>query len=1209
MDQSDHTHMLLLSESHARSTDPSHTLSPSPARSPPIPSHHGASPVSLRPSSPPRTAPNLASLTVLSVLSSPLHPLLSLHAWLRGLVASFGLPFVALVGVVYGVSEGYAGALYHFASQYYWMDVQRLQPASAQAYMVWCLSPKHLPLPSLPPSSPVDSAPKPPSPSILPLSPTVPSRPLLLHPTRQWWRCLGISAPFTDSSLTPSPSAVGMAEPSSLSLLPSRLALFSLPLSLTHLPASSTIFPFPSPPSLSPSLSPSNTYRQRPYLFLSALLGLLCSLLVALLPALPPTLASLLLAGTTLSTAFADVLVDGLVAAKIRTKPQHAGDLQALPWGILALSSLLAFALSGPIVSAFGARGAFFFYALAPFALLVTVLLVPEAPVAARKMRESGWGSLKRSVRLFVRTLRNRVMWRAAIFLFMSHGGISLDIPTALIYWYTKAEEGPRFSKDFMGVVFAMGRVGLLIGGGISPDIPTALIYWYTKAEGGPRFSKDFMGVVFAMGRVGLLIGVFIYHRCFKSASYRSLLLFTLLLLFVTGFLDLVIITRVNITLGIPDHFFVLGDTAISDAVRRLELMPILVLAARLCPPGIEATLFAFCMSLMVFGEHCAAWQGALMLHLLGVRKDSYERLWLAVVLRNLFRLLPIAFLWLLPEGGPDTDLLGDMGVDMDGLEEESEQELMVVHGMGEDKEGKTGDGVNYRIISVVPLKIIPMDDRRERTRAALISSHFLAALLLAAAVGGALPPAEAVPPGMPRKPAHIVRVLLRQNRFGARCLDGSPPGFYIRRGYGTGRKSFIIYLQGGGWCHNVAQCAERTQTVLGSSKFWRHPTDPAFQASLQKYGSTFTGILSRNATENPSYYNWHVVNVFYCDGGGFSGTAGAVRVNSTFSMHLDGAKILQAVLEDLQLRWGMRTAKRVLFTGCSAGGQAVSNACDIVADQLPWANVKCLMDGGFFLDGSDVTGQMYFRTLAKRMTELHHSIMDPDCKNANPRGPWRCFFPQFNLFYISRPLFIVNSVADYAAIEIANRGQNQSSTASIFSCLDKVLKDETVLSTASYKLTMARTILFAVDSSEDSYNAVRWAAEHLLRQGDRIVILHAQSQPDLVQGMVAKDVPLDPETVESIRTHISNLSRRTLQKCQEICAAHKFSAETRVEIGDARMVICEQAEQLSADLLVVGSRGLGLLTRQLLGSVSSYCVHNAPVPVLVVRPEGEGSK
>ncbi|CAI5993983.1 unnamed protein product [Closterium sp. NIES-64] len=1111
MDHSDHTHMLLLSESHDRSTDPLHTLSTSPAASPPIPSHHGASPVSLRPSSPPRTAPNPASLTVLSVLFAPLHPLVALHAWLRGLVASFGLPFVALVGVVYGVSEGYAGALYHFASQYYWMDVQRLQPASAQAYMAVVAVP---------------------------------------------WDLRPIYGLISDSF------PIRGEHPYSQKLIPP----------LDPLSLSAPLLPLP-PPSLSSPLLLTPSYRQRPYLFLSALLGLLCSLLVALLPSLPPTLASLLLAGTTLSTAFADVLVDGLVAAKIRTKPQHAGDLQALPWGILALSSLLAFALSGPIVSAFGARGAFFFYALAPFALLVTVLLVPEAPVAARKMGESGCWRLKRSVRLFVRTLRNRVMWRAAIFLFMSHvsetlarvgevrlrgvrlrgvrlrgvrlmevrlreGCVSVCkhlLPTALSYWYTKVERKkgnlymPHNSTLHLALFPSTVLPPAVIQGGISPDIPTALIYWYTKAEGGPRFSKDFMGVVFAMGRVGLLIGVFIYHRCFKAASYRTLLFFTLLLLFVTGFLDLVIITRVNITLGIPDHFFVLGDTAISDAVRRLELMPILVLAARLCPPGIEATLFAFCMSLMVFGEHCAAWQGALMLHLLGVRKDSYERLWLAVVLRNLFRLLPMAFLWLLPEGGPDTDLLGDMGVDMTGLEEESERELMVVHKMDEDKEGESGDGGMRKAgleedgdldDRATGLETLPMDDRRERTRAALLSRRIFGALLLAAAVAGALPPAEAVPPGMPRKPAHIVRVLLRQNRFGARCLDGSPPGFYIRRGYGTGRKSFIIYLQGGGWCHNVAQCAERTQTVLGSSKFWRHPTDPAFQASVR---------LDDDSRARPAVGN------------------------------AQGE-------EDLQVRWGMRSAKRVLFTGCSAGGQAVSNTCDIVADQLPWANVKCLMDGGFFLDGSDVTGQMYFRTLAKRMTELHHSIMDPDCKNANPRGPWRCFFPQFNLFYISRPLFIVNSVADYAAIEIANRGQNH-------------------------------------------YNAVRWATEHLLRPGDRIVILHAQSQPDLVQGMVAKDVPLDPETVESIRTHISNLSRRTLQKCQEICEAHKFSAETRAEIGDARMVICEQAGELNADLLVVGSRGLGLLTRQLLGSVSSYCVHNAPVPVLVVRPEGEGTK
>lgn len=56
------------------------------------------------------------------------------------------------------------------------------------------------------------------------------------------------------------------------------------------------------------------------------------------------------------------------------------------------------------------------------------------------------------------------------------------------------------------------------------------------------------------------------------------------------------------------------------------------------------------------------------------------------------------------------------------------------------------------------------------------------------------------------------------------------------------------------------------------------------------------------------------------------------------------------------------------------------------------------------------------------------------------------------------------------------------------------------------------------------------------------------------------------------------------------------------MENGDPRDVICEMAEKLAADVLVMGSHGYGLIKRAFLGSVSNYCAQNVKCPVLIVK-------
>ncbi|KAL8054121.1 hypothetical protein ABFX02_05G117300 [Erythranthe guttata] len=232
----------------------------------------------------------------------------------------------------------------------------------------------------------------------------------------------------------------------------------------------------------------------------------------------------------------------------------------------------------------------------------------------------------------------------------------------------------------------------------------------------------------------------------------------------------------------------------------------------------------------------------------------------------------------------------------------------------------------------------------------------------------------------------------------GAVCLDGSPPAYHLDKGSGDGTNNWLIHLEGGGWCNNVTTCISRANGHLGSSKHMSNRT-------------MFFGIASNEPQFNPDFYNWNRVVVRYCDGASFTGDIEAV--DPATNLYYRGAKVFVAVMEDL-LDKGMKNAKNVILTGCSAGGLASMLHCDRFKDLLPMGtNVKCMADAGFFLNVKDVSGNRRFEDFINDVVETHGSAKNLPLSCTSKMKPGLCFFPQQVVQEIQTPLFIVNAAYD----------------------------------------------------------------------------------------------------------------------------------------------------------------------------------------------------
>ncbi|KAI5018710.1 hypothetical protein ZWY2020_043598 [Hordeum vulgare] len=173
------------------------------------------------------------------------------------------------------------------------------------------------------------------------------------------------------------------------------------------------------------------------------------------------------------------------------------------------------------------------------------------------------------------------------------------------------------------------------------------------------------------------------------------------------------------------------------------------------------------------------------------------------------------------------------------------------------------------------------------------------------------------------------------------------------------------------------------------------------------------------------------------------------------------------------------------------------------------------------------------------------------------------------------------------------------------------------------------RRIAIAVDLSDESAFAVKWAVQNYLRPGDAVVLLHVRPT-SVLYGADWGSIPVsvdeegaggaapaseDPED-DARKKREEDFDAFTSTKSQDL-AQPLVAAQIPFKIHivkdhDMKERLCLEAERLGLSAMIMGSRGFGASRRAgngRLGSVSDYCVHHCVCPVVVVRyPDDAGA-
>jgi nucleotide-binding universal stress UspA family protein len=140
--------------------------------------------------------------------------------------------------------------------------------------------------------------------------------------------------------------------------------------------------------------------------------------------------------------------------------------------------------------------------------------------------------------------------------------------------------------------------------------------------------------------------------------------------------------------------------------------------------------------------------------------------------------------------------------------------------------------------------------------------------------------------------------------------------------------------------------------------------------------------------------------------------------------------------------------------------------------------------------------------------------------------------------------------------------------------------------------------IVVGVDGSPGARSALEWAAAEARLRGSRLRAVNAWHLPAAAYGSGGFVPPVGATWEDDLEGSAKAALAKILDDAAGLLDG--IEVERHVGEGSAAVVLTEAADD--ADLLVIGSRGLGGFKELLLGSVGHQCAQRSPCPVVIVR-------